>query len=47
MAAGNQPFMCILEVPEYGDFQIFLLENVHTKDFIDYHRQLSECYVCC
>lgn len=38
IAAGNQPFMCILEILKYGDSKIFPLEIVHTKDFIDYHR---------
>lgn len=38
MATGNQPFVCFLEVLKYGDSRIFLLKNVHTKDFSDYHR---------
>lgn len=44
MAAGNQPFVCNLEVLKYEDSRFFSLENVHTKDFIDYPRQLCKCW---
>lgn len=38
IAAGNHPFMCILEILKYADSKIFPLKIVYTKDIIDYHR---------